>query len=350
MREPIISSEVAKKLNDKVQKFIDPRLFLFCNYEPTTPFPISEEGQYLIAVQDLYKFSIDSSCVLFYYDKFLYNQADKNRFYRLREILDLISIFRTVLDHNQSDNDGWCEQNNNEIYQKWIAIKLGKDAPEVQEDYALLVQELKKLAGELLDLTDKYILQLSSSSEKKKIILDWIDKTINWYSRSTKTDIYLGQLIDAYIAAAATEGRAIPDWSRRGLIRQLSGWIDESHYYPLRQKKNILTADIKRIKDALDINNPNSDQIFHGLTGAQKEKAKEQLQEELEKMQEERKSIQFELFNGEQYKVSDLLANLGTQLKITMKKLEEESIPYTLLPQSLLQEDIDRVFGSIPIP
>ena len=53
MTSPIISVDVAHRLNEIIQNTLDSRLFLFCNYEPTNPPAVSEEGKYLVAVQDL---------------------------------------------------------------------------------------------------------------------------------------------------------------------------------------------------------------------------------------------------------------------------------------------------------
>lgn len=42
--------------------------------------------------------------------------------------------------------------------------------------------------------------------------------------------------------------------------------------------------------------------------------------------------------------------DLGKQIKETMDILEQEGISYSLLPQSILQEDIERVFSRVPVP
>ena len=39
-----------------------------------------------------------------------------------------------------------------------------------------------------------------------------------------------------------------------------------------------------------------------------------------------------------------------SQIRGTMAILEQEGKAYSLLPQSILQEDIERVFSQIPIP
>ena len=62
MRNPVICSEEAEKLNKRIQ-LLDKRLFLFCHYEPVS-FALSEDGYYMESVDNLYKFAIDSSYLL----------------------------------------------------------------------------------------------------------------------------------------------------------------------------------------------------------------------------------------------------------------------------------------------
>ena len=42
MTSPIISVDVARRLNEIIQNTLDSRLFLFCNYEPTNSPAVSE--------------------------------------------------------------------------------------------------------------------------------------------------------------------------------------------------------------------------------------------------------------------------------------------------------------------
>ena len=110
MNAPVISATTARQLNLLVQTQIDSHLFLFCNYEPTHSCAISEDAQFLTAVQDLYKFSIDSSCVLKNYYCFV-PQTDQNRFNQISRIIEKIKAIRAVIDHNQSADNGMVEQN-----------------------------------------------------------------------------------------------------------------------------------------------------------------------------------------------------------------------------------------------
>ena len=110
MNTPVISAETANRLNRLVQTQIDSRLFLFCNYEPTHSYTISEDAQFLTAVQDLYKFAIDSSGILQYYYRYV-PKADQYQFKPLSGILDKIKALRSVIDHNQSAANGMVEQN-----------------------------------------------------------------------------------------------------------------------------------------------------------------------------------------------------------------------------------------------
>ena len=88
MTSPIISVDVARRLNEIIQNTLYSRLFLFCNYEPTNLPAVSEEGKYLVAVQDLYKFAIDSSCILKKSDDYL-PFAFRPSYSRIGEIVKL---------------------------------------------------------------------------------------------------------------------------------------------------------------------------------------------------------------------------------------------------------------------
>lgn len=119
MNTPVISAETANRLNRLVQTQIDSRLFLFCNYEPTHSYTISEDAQFLTAVQDLYKFAIDSSGILQYYYRYV-PKADQYQFKPLSGILDKIKALRSVIDHNQSAANGMVEQNLIQICATWV--------------------------------------------------------------------------------------------------------------------------------------------------------------------------------------------------------------------------------------
>lgn len=350
MTSPIISVDVAHRLNEIIQNTLDSRLFLFCNYEPTNPPAVSEEGKYLVAVQDLYKFAIDSSCILKKYDDYL-PFAFRPSYSRIGEIVAFIGEVRTAIDHNRSDDNGWFEQNSIEYYTQWMLKVIGKDVPDCEEDYAQLNLALEAIANELIRVVERFANHFSSRTDKEKVINCWVNETLRWYTQTSKSDIYRGQMVNAYVARIVGEGRSIQDWSRKTMFERTSRWISNLYFYPIQEKKDKLVAEIKALELALSPENPKADILFSRLSDAQKETVKEKLIQELESKKKERKEITRQLTNSSiPNPDKKFFTDLGKQIKETMDILEQKGISYSLLPQSILQEDIERVFSRVPVP
>lgn len=159
MNTPVISAETANRLNRLVQTQIDSRLFLFCNYEPTHSYTISEDAQFLTAVQDLYKFAIDSSGILQYYYRYV-PKADQYQFKLLSGILDKIKALRSVIDHNQSAANGMVEQNLIQICATWVERVLGKSEPNMMQDFTILTAELTQMGKDLVQFAENWIVYI----------------------------------------------------------------------------------------------------------------------------------------------------------------------------------------------
>lgn len=352
MTTPIIPSSVAVRFNQTIQKNLDTRLFLFCNYEPTSLTVVSEEGQFIIAVQDMYKFAIDTSCVLSKYASYI-PSIDRPYYTRLSEILELISELRTTIDHNRSINNGWLDQNTLDFCKRWLSSIINKEVIESQEDYRILNEELTRIAGELISLVDRFVNQFANRLDKERVVEKWINDTLSWYTRTTKTDLYRAQLIHAYIAKAEGCGVPVKDDSRRNMIESISSWIDQLIYYPLDAKQQQIKKDIEGLEKALSPDNPLRKKLFHGLKEAKINEVEENLRKQLEEKRKDLSEVQREIREKDsiiRFPESYFFAQLlNDQLRETMRVLELQNIPYTLLPQSLLQEDIERVFSPIPI-
>lgn len=351
MTSPIISAAVANHINEIIQNSLDNRLFLFCNYEPTFPLAVSEEGKFYLAVQDLYKFAIDSSCILKNWDKFLPIGFRPN-YCRIGEILSFISEVRSAIDHNRSDANGWFEQNSVEFYQQWVIGVISKDTVECEGDYSLLCMELEMLADELVKLTEKFAYHFATRTDKQSVIEKWISETLRWYTQTSKTDIYRGQMVNAYVVRIMGEGRPIEDWSHKTMFDRTSRWIMNKYIYPLLAKKEKLISDIDKLEAALLPDNKETESLFSGLSDCEIERVKEGLREELEDKKRERQEVTKQLItnNGIKNPDKDYFNNLSNQIRETMQILEQEGVAYSLLPQSILQEDIERVFSQVPVP
>lgn len=178
---PIIGKEKAEEINKSLQEMIDPRLFFFCNYTPTpfTPGPGNDEAQILVAVQDLYKFAFDST---FVFKKFIIKEASPEA----KTALDFIETLRSVIDHNQSEFNGFTEKNYLKKYNNIFS----------KNNFASLYESLKEAADTLIDAADDFIKTKSKCENKEEFVESWIEETIKWYSQTVKSSIFWGVLID----------------------------------------------------------------------------------------------------------------------------------------------------------
>ncbi|MEE1369165.1 MAG: hypothetical protein UF405_02340 [Acutalibacteraceae bacterium] len=339
MNAPVISAATARQLNLLVQAQIDSHLFLFCNYEPTHSCAISEDAQFLTAVQDLYKFAIDSSCILKNYFWFVL-RPDRNRFDQISKIIEKIKAIRAVIDHNQSANNGMVEQNLIQTCATWVRSVLGKPKPTTLQDFAVLTAKLIQMGDDLIRLTEKWILYIGhkADADKAKDIAEWTKRTLQWYCYNSKTEIYKGQLMTAYLARATASSRCnyISDSQ---LQKKVNKWIDYAYYFSRNVRIEELESNIACIENCSAPLTANQHQVLRQLVA--------DYRKQLESEKQEMADLQTQI-NGNS--VAYFYRNLETQLRSTISTLEANQAAYTLLPQDLLQEDIQLFFGNIPSP
>lgn len=354
MSVPVISATIAQQLNQKVQQDIDPHLFLFCNYEPTVSYAISEDARFLTAIQDLYKFGVDSNCILKAY-KQLIPQRDFRRFSRLRDLLDIICTLRAVTDHNQSAKNGKIEQTQLEVYDAWIESALHKSTPDTQQDFALLNQALDVIAKELIQLVEEFIKSVKAHPDQAHVVKEWTDRTIHWYSNNTRTEIYKGQLMNAYVANANAAGNDYPDLHRmQSLHRKIGKWIEAALYHPYEKELQELKENISSRENMLNGSNAMFQAFKAKMSPEQLKKFEAGLRQDLAKdkarytkVMQDRDELETRVGNNH---IDYFFRNLEVQLHDTIKRLDSCGQAYTLLPQDLIQEDIENCFGGVPSP
>lgn len=343
MSIPVVSATDAQALNLAVQRAIDPRLFLFCNFEPTVSYAISEDGKYLTGIQDLYKFALDSNCVIKHYWKFIPDE-NRHQFERLRETLDNIRMLRSVADHNQSEHNGKLERKRLEDYSRWLNGYINKPEPESQEDFSKLNQVLQDMAKDLLADLGTFIECVRNAPKKSDIVNSWIDETLRWYCSNTKTDIYIGQLMDTYISKAIAKEGSWPSDRDRYLRSTIRIWIKQALHYHVEVRLYDV-SEKSRCAPSMDAGARTSESETD-LEYPFALPKKEQL-EELDDLDD------LEGRNRAQFirKLDDLFfGGLAARLRATMAYLDNAEIEYTLLPQDLLQEEIELFFGPVPYP
>ncbi len=296
MINPIISAQVAERLNEKVQSTIDSRLFLFCNYSPVQFSLLGEDGAYFLAIQDLYKLAVDTCPVL----KKLHIILPKRLSYAfddLKDIIGQIEMLRSVLDHNQSALNGLEQKKRVDEYLVWQKSILHTDAsPSTKDDYARLCAELEKVAKVFLQEVERLVDTVAALPpyEKEDTVRKWVDCSIEWYGGNTKTEIYKGILTNLYISKAQAVNPYFLDnlKSEYDLSRKVSSWIDEMM----------------------------TDYVSGGTTMVRKDRVKQ-------------------FYN-----------TLKSMLRETFDELVDEEEEFTLLPQDFLYLDAEIRFDHLPSP
>lgn len=148
----------------------------------------------------------------------------------------------------------------------------------------------------------------------------------------------------AYLARTTASNRCI-NISNRQLQRKVNKWIDHAYFFPLNAVIEELESGIAELEDILQ-NSAMCAQISVNQQQMLRQKVAEYRQQLAAKNQEEA-DLQAKI-NGKP--VIYFYRNLEAQLYNTISTLEANQVSYTLLPQDLLQEDIQLFFGSVPSP
>jgi len=320
----LISEERAELLNASVIKCVAPHLFLVCNFQPVPVSTISEDGRFLSDVQDLYRLAIDSGSVIRNIGDILYKKnasaktsAIDTAIREVKEALKIIKLLRAMIDHNNSAENGYEQQEQIFEYENWMKRCIVKPVPETEEDYVKLNRALSGVAEQLINNLEKIISEISQlpPQTKQTVVSNWEEEIYSYYTRRIG-NVYIGQLEQEYIArATAYNGRSFRFHNNKHSI--IEAWIanmNRNAYLPAIENLDFILSQY-----------PNA------------EKAKIQRRELLKKLDELEDEI-YEKGGDMEY----FFENLPGQLKQTMK---ENNI--TMLPKGLIQKDIERCFGTV---
>ena len=122
----VISAAQANHLNSLVRKKIDSRLFLTCNYSPTEVPALGSSAKFYLGIQDLYKFAVDTSCVIGSLKKYLPVDTEQSFIRGFQTQIDDIKNLRSVIDHSQSSYDGFFAREHLRCYDSIIQAALEK--------------------------------------------------------------------------------------------------------------------------------------------------------------------------------------------------------------------------------
>lgn len=184
----LFSAEPTRILNERVEKEIDNRLFLFLNYCPDYIIPPNYDGKYIHAVANLYSIFKDSAWIILSFTECFtgeknyglervqeFSQRVNTR--ELKNIFDIVSDLRTIDSHTESCNDkiltARCE--------KWFSEVIKKKKPSTNVDFKSLLDKLNVFADTIVSECNKFIDEVKKAQNKEEIIDRWKNKIIDRY-------------------------------------------------------------------------------------------------------------------------------------------------------------------------
>ena len=359
-----ISQESASRLNDIAQG-IAPTLFWTCNYEPTVNYAIGQDAAFQLGVQDLYKFAIDTNCVL---KTIAFNPKGsvckdiltQSELRELRRCLDLVQTMRSIFDHNQSVLNGRLTVERQTFFENWVRSQIGRDQPADLDDFDILCSALSECGLDLVRLSEAILLRISERQDRQKIADKWVDATLKWYCFGSRQEHYRSQLSDYYIARALVRHAGfLVNTDAVTLRMKVNDWVrlQTTHYHEESIRR--LQEEEHGVRESLE--NPNAFAIkIRNSQPEMYEKAVQLNRNRLLEISEEIQGKQHEMNRIRGVIESRFYGNgiayffdpnrLEAQLRETLNNLEATGVAYTLLPQSFLQVDVERHFSGVPSP
>lgn len=359
-RAGAIAAKDAELLNSLAQK-VSPMLFWTCNYEPSLIETVGPDAEYLLNIQDLYQFSIDTNCILkhiAYRDRKSICPNALPRYERLRLLddLNLVQTLRGYVDHNQSERNGRTSSVVISDYWLWVKNVLNKDDCSDAKDYERLNEELQRVGNSLVERSKRIVRNIKESTDREAIVRTWIDAIITWYCSNPYNTYYRGQLEGYYMARASranvnfafdTEGyelraktnRWISTWAEAGLQTELDELLRRYDELQSAINDSYLWADAANRLSAAEANALRQELDNESI----------RLEQEIDDVKAEQEEFnRREGYNKVLYYYDP--ARLSRQLRATLSRLIDDGEEFTLLPQDFLLCDIEHHFASVPSP
>lgn len=360
----VVTKESALRLNE-IAREVSPALYWTCNYEPTVGYAIGYDAEFLLGVQDLYKFAIDTNCIL---KTIALNPRgsvcgevlERSELAELRRCLDVIQNLRGCFDHNQSDLNGRISVDRRDDLANWVRAQLGKDEPSSLDDYGILCLALEGIGDSLVALSETILHRIRERPDRELIAGKWTDATLKWYCGGSRQDYYRGQLSDYYIARAlARRPSFLNATDSVALRKRVNAWIGAQVTYRCEESLRKLEDERNTTLDFLQNPNPIAIKIRESNPERYEEAVRESrqrlsdiergLQEGQQELDQLREAID-NRFHGREVSFFFDSDRLENQLRETLGSLEAGGEDFSLLPQSLLQIDVERNFARVPSP
>ncbi len=232
----LFDKEIAKGLNDRVQREIAPHLFLFCNYEPLSAY--STEGRFYMGINNFYFLLIDCSVA-----KDVCDMVRESE--RYKSIENFIHLFRTAIDHNESP------YSQNDIdrrkFSDWLSGKMS-----IEGDFEDALKEIEKKAGDFYTLMNDVIDKIKTSRKPMQYKKAWEKKCVEYYKLNMQQFVVLGMIS----AGAWCDKQAISSYTKKEREKYLKNLIRdfylkqtrESYKWKVEKNREVLKR-LKKIED-----------------------------------------------------------------------------------------------------
>ena len=210
------------------------------------------------------------------------------------------------------------------------------------------------MAAGMLAALDCFIDCVAALTDREKTVSSWIGQTLYWYCNNTKQDLYKGQIMEAYLARARENGKEYPELYRIGtLFSKIQVWTAEALRASLDGELAAAERDVAASQSILHVSDPLSRAMRERMTGEEWESMQAYCREQIARNEEkkaalnrDREALEKKLESAQPLKC--FFEGLEDRLRATMADCDAQGVPYTLLPQDLLQTDVERFFGKVP--
>ena len=195
----IFNDEPVKKLNDRIAKKVDSRLYLAAYYKPKCiSSNTSSEHAFWTAVTNIYTLFTDcagyvkADLLTLLFEEKLLEESDKKK---IDNFIQLIRASRSLFCHNMALEFEEPKTQIN-LFNKFLKERLRREISDVSipykpflssEDWEILIDCLYCETKNCFNILDKSINKIPvCSKEKKRSIVDkWLKYILKWYGRSS---------------------------------------------------------------------------------------------------------------------------------------------------------------------
>lgn len=345
---PILTADYADSVNSEVQRKIDGKLFLFCNYSPDAYPVFTEKEAFEVSLNDLYRLVCDAGFVLgklknIVEEANFHNRIIGRKLYQAAEeikvLTERVKALRIYKTHNCDERNGFFAQ----LERLNFETAVGRRVLTSEDDYRyvnmnLIIKIRDSLVAGITDFIESAA--ALDDKDKRNLITEWRKAVINRYCKS-HNQIYLGQLM-----SFMSQQLGQTEWDKlnsNNAFHYAQEWIQNYYLHTLSELHDQEQRYLNGIREAEKyLDSPKCDENTRAILI--KEKGKEE-----RKLLDVRGKL--EALDGFDKKdKKDLFDIFFHQLEAELEELASSGSYLTLLPQDFLQKHIAIHFKNVPLP